>query len=197
MTAHYQIRADYDSTTIVVYQAYAPYIALPALEKQRFVEPFSFNRMTWIKPSFLWLMERSNWGQKSGQEHILAVRIKRSGFDEALSLGILTHPELSIYKSAELWRSEFKTSVVNIQWDPERSIRWAHLSYDSVQIGLSRQIIRRFVDEWIVSIQDLTPTVRKIQTFVKAGDFDKAKKYLPIERIYPVTPEIAKRIMMG
>ncbi|MGW1086997.1 DUF4291 family protein [Streptomyces sp. NPDC002596] len=24
--------------------------------------------MTWIKPSFLWLMHRSNWAQKSGQE---------------------------------------------------------------------------------------------------------------------------------
>lgn len=61
-----EIRADYDRDTIVVYQAYRPQIADAALAAGRFVPPFSFGRMTWIKPSFLWLMERSNWGQKSG-----------------------------------------------------------------------------------------------------------------------------------
>ncbi|MGF6882260.1 hypothetical protein ABIA39_002859 [Nocardia sp. GAS34] len=46
---------------------------------QRFVSPFSLNRMTWIKPSFRWLMQRSGWARKPGQEHILAVRITRAG----------------------------------------------------------------------------------------------------------------------
>ena len=85
MSASYEIRADYDARSIVVYQAYSPSIALPALQAQRFVPPFSFGRMTWIKPSFLWLMERSNWGRKVGQERILAVRITREGWEEALS----------------------------------------------------------------------------------------------------------------
>ena len=40
----------------------------------------------------LWLMERSNWAQKAGQEHILAVRITRAGWEEALSLGVLAAP---------------------------------------------------------------------------------------------------------
>jgi len=48
-----QIRADYDTRTIVVYQAYSPAVAGAALKAKRFVPPFSFNRMTWIKPSFL------------------------------------------------------------------------------------------------------------------------------------------------
>ncbi|WP_141653813.1 DUF4291 family protein, partial [Erwinia billingiae] len=26
--------------------------------------PFSMTRMTWIKPSFLWMMYRSGWGMK-------------------------------------------------------------------------------------------------------------------------------------
>ncbi len=165
MAAQYEIRADYDANTIVMVQAYAPAIALPALRNKRFVEPFSFNRMTWIKPSFLWLMERSNWGQKAGQGCILAVRIKRSGFDEALSLGVLTHPEKSVFGNAELWKTQFEAAHVHIQWDPERSIRGATLPYDSIQVGLSRHIIRRFVDEWIVDIQDMTPLVRKLYAF--------------------------------
>ncbi len=51
MAAQYEIRADYDTDTIVVYQAYAPAIADAALRAGRFVAPFSFHRMTWIKPS--------------------------------------------------------------------------------------------------------------------------------------------------
>jgi hypothetical protein len=59
--AEQEIRADYDRETIVVYQAYGPQIAVPAVAAQRFVPPFSLGRMTWIKPSFRWLMHRSNW----------------------------------------------------------------------------------------------------------------------------------------
>ena len=36
----------------------------PPWRRSRFVPPFSFHRMTWIKPSFLWLMHRRDWGQK-------------------------------------------------------------------------------------------------------------------------------------
>jgi len=73
MIPYCQIRARYDRDSITVYQAYSDAIAQPTLKAGRFVEPFSWNRMTWIKPSFLWLMARSNWGQKSGQENILEV----------------------------------------------------------------------------------------------------------------------------
>jgi hypothetical protein len=75
----HEIRADYNATNIVVYQVYREQIASPALASERFVPPFSLNRMTWIKPSFLWMMGRSNWGRKAGQEYILAVRITRTG----------------------------------------------------------------------------------------------------------------------
>jgi len=78
MPKEHEIRADFDRDTIAIYQAYSSAIADAALEAQRFVPPFSFHRMAWIKPSFLWLMHRSHWAQKSGQERTLAVRIKRS-----------------------------------------------------------------------------------------------------------------------
>src|SRR6187401_1914452 len=92
-----EIRATYDASSIVVYQAYSDSIAHAALQAESFVPPFSMNRMTWIKPSYLWLMERSNWGQKSGQENILAVRSTRQGWEEALSQAVLTSPEPAVY----------------------------------------------------------------------------------------------------
>jgi hypothetical protein len=194
MPATYEIRADFDGSTIVVYQAYPKEIAEPAVAQQRFVPPFSFGRMTWIKPSFLWLMERSNWGQKRGQEHVLAVRITRSGWEEALSLGVLTHPEPRLYPNADEWRREFEAAPVHIQWDPERSLRGTTLEHRSIQVGLSRNIIRRYVAEWAVEIRDLTPQVRKIAGLIRTGDAGRAQRHLPSERVYPVPSDVARRL---
>jgi hypothetical protein len=188
-----EIRADFDRETIVIYQAYAPTIAEAALESQRFVPPFSFNRMTWIKPSFLWLMHRSNWGQKSGQECVLAVRIKRSGWEKALSLAVLTSFTPGVFASPADWAKQFAEAKVHLQWDPERSLRGAGLPYSSIQIGLSRHIIHEYVEEWIVGIEDYTPRVRKIYNFLQSGQADKAKRHLPPERLYPVSSAVGRR----
>jgi hypothetical protein len=192
-----EIRADFDRETIVIYQAYAPNIAEAALEAQRFVPPFSFNRMTWIKPSFLWLMHRSNWVQKSGQECVLAIRIKRSGWEKALSLAVLTSFAPSVFASSAAWAKQFADAKVHVQWDPERSLRGAGLPWSSIQIGLSRHIIREYEEEWIVGIEDYTPRVRKIYDLLQSGQADKAKRQLPPERLYPVSNEMGRRLLTG
>ncbi|WP_161538396.1 DUF4291 family protein [Escherichia albertii] len=51
MADYFEIRADYNQHTITVYQAYNDAIANVAVRDGRFGAPFSFNRMTWIKPS--------------------------------------------------------------------------------------------------------------------------------------------------
>jgi len=189
-----QIRADHDVRSIVVYQAYSPAIADPAVAAKKFVPPFSRGRMTWIKPSFLWLMERSNWAQKPGQERVLAVRITRAGWDEALSLGVLTSHTRGVHRDQDDWQRQFAAAVVHVQWDPERTIRGAGRDINAIQVGLSRHVIERFVDLWTVDITDLTPLVRKIHALVQAGKVDRAQALLPRERLYPVAPAIAHRL---
>lgn len=196
MAKHYEIRARYDANTIVMYQAYSPAIALPALKQQTFVAPFSFNRMTWIKPSFLWLMHRSGWGRKAGQEYVLAVHITRAGWEEALALGVLTAYEAGVHSSFADWHDRFEHAQVHVQWDPERSIQGADLQVDSIQVGLSRHVITRFVDEWIVKIEDMTPTTRKIYDLLQKGDVKNAKRHLPEEKVYPVSAEIGAHLMI-
>lgn len=196
MPALNEIRATYDTQSIVVYQAYAPAIAQAALKAGRFVAPFSFRRMTWIKPSFLWLMERSNWGRKNGQEYILAVRLKRSGWDEALAKGVLTSFVPGAARNTEAWREDFNQALVHVQWDPERSLRGADLGYNSIQVGISRHLIHEYMDEWIIGLEDITPTVRKIHSLLQNGKADKALVLLPKERIYPVPAEVAWRLNM-
>jgi hypothetical protein len=195
-TTQREIRADFDRETIVVYQAYADKIADPALKARKFVAPFSFTRMTWIKPSFLWLMERSNWGQKAGQERILAVRITRQGWQHALEHAVLTNYERTAHASPEQWRRDLDSALVHIQWDPERSIRGASLEIESIQLGLSRNVIGDFADTWTREIVDMTPLVRKMRRMIDAGDNQKAKAHLPPERIYPID-DVALRRRLG
>ncbi len=196
MVKEHEIRANFDRETIVIYQAYSSAIADAAVEAQRFVPPFSFHRMTWIKPSFLWLMHRSNWAQKSGQQRTLAVRIKRSGWEKALSLAVLTSFEPSVFKSPDEWNEQFQNAKVHVQWDPERSLRGASLPYYSIQVGLSRHMIQEFVDDWIVTIEDYTSLVAKMYKLIHTGQADKAKRHLPSEKVYPVDAEIGNRILI-
>jgi hypothetical protein len=190
----FEIRADYKNDTLVVYQAYNKIIAKSALEHQKFMAPFSFNRMTWIKPSFLWMMERGNYGQKPNQEHTLALHIKREAWEKALYKAVLTSPEKRVYPDPRNWEKEFENAEIYVQWDPERNIKGTKLNYRSIQVGISRSLIEEFNEEWIVKIEDYTPLVKKILNLTKSGEFDKAKKLLPIEKNYPLSSELAQRI---
>jgi len=86
-----QIRAFQTDNTIRVYQAYNDHIADTALALGTFKSPpFKVERMTWIKPSFLWMMYRSGWGKKdANQNRILALDISIEGFEWALENSIL------------------------------------------------------------------------------------------------------------
>lgn len=81
-----------------MYQAYAPQIARPAVVAGRFVEPFKRDRMTWVKPSFRWMMYRCGWATKPGQEHVLAIDITWAGFEWALARACLSYydPDIRI-----------------------------------------------------------------------------------------------------
>jgi hypothetical protein len=192
----HEIRAHYDRDTIVLYQAYSPAVAKPSLAAGRFVEPWSTGRMTWIKPSFLWLMERSGWGRKAGQEVTLAVRIHRWAWEKALGLATLTHAEASLYGDADRWRQELEQSPVRVQWDPERSLDGTKLDHRSIQVGLGRALATEFATQWIVSLTDLSPLVRRIRDFRDSSEKGRARDLLPPEKVYPVPPELERRLGM-
>ncbi len=88
-----QIRAFHTEESITGYQAYAAAVAAPAVAAQRFVPPFKRERMTWIKPSFLWMMYRCGYATKPGQERVLAIELSREGFGWALAHACLSHDD--------------------------------------------------------------------------------------------------------
>jgi hypothetical protein len=189
-----QIRALYTDTTITVYQAYPAAIAEAALRAGRFVPPFKRERMTWIKPSFLWMMYRCGWATKPGQERVLAISISRAGFEEALAGAVLSHYDRSLHADPAQWSRELKRSPVRVQWDPERSLRLGELPYRSLQVGLGGAAVDRYVDEWIAGLEDVTGLVRSIRGRLDRDDEVGAAALLPVERPYPLPDPIAARL---
>ena len=100
------VRAQFDDSTLIVYEAYGDVIAGSSIKNGTFVSPpFKMERMTWIKPSFLWMMYRSGWATKKGQENVLAIKIKRSGLDWALKNSCLSHFDPELHSSYDEWKA--------------------------------------------------------------------------------------------
>lgn len=158
-----EIRARFTGETIRVFQAYSPAIAEPAVRAQTFVQPFKLTRMTWIKPSFFWMMYRSGWATKEGQERVLAIDIPRSGFEWALENSCLSHFDTNLHDSREAWQKQKEGSLVRIQWDPERDPELERLNYRSIQIGLSGEAAGRYVRDWIQAITDVTARAHELR----------------------------------
>ncbi|PHM35797.1 hypothetical protein Xmau_04456 [Xenorhabdus mauleonii] len=180
------IRAFYTKQSVRVYQAYSVTIADSAIKHNTFISPpFSMTRMTWIKPSFLWMMYRAGWGMKdSGQERILAIDITHEGFREILQQGVISHYDPDLFHSQEEWKKEVQQSDVVIQWDPERGIHLNKLERRTIQIGLRNQAVENYVNQWIINIEDITKKAHYIYELVKMDKLDMAYDLLPEERIY-------------
>lgn len=192
----HQVRGLHDARTIRVYQAYNDHIADTALARGTFVSPpFGMNRMTWIKPSFLWMAYRAGWGFKdANQNRILALDISREGFDWALDHACLSHPPEGM--PAVEWEAAKAAHPVRIQWDPERDLHHNPLPHRAIQIGIRDEAVERYVNDWIKGVADVTPLAHQIHALVQARQLDEARALLPVETLYPVDPmsETGKRL---
>ena len=78
--------AEWDDEGVYFYQAFNDAIADWALEHQRFGGPdFKPTRMTWIKPSFAWMLYRSGYGSKRNQNRLMKVKLPHDVVAELLS----------------------------------------------------------------------------------------------------------------
>ncbi|MFE9426253.1 DUF4291 domain-containing protein [Kitasatospora sp. NPDC006697] len=189
-----RIRAACTERTVTVYQAYGPEIGDHAIARGAFPESWSRTRMTWVKPSFLWMMYRSGWGGKPGQERVLALEISRAGFDAALERACLSHYDRRVHADRAEWAGQLRTSDVRVQWDPERDLDLRPLPHRSLQLGLSGWAAGEYADRWIEAVRDVTPLARRIRELVRAGEREEAAALLPREREYPVGGRVRRSL---
>ncbi|AVP95792.1 DUF4291 domain-containing protein [Ahniella affigens] len=177
------VLAQFDDNDIVVYQAYRSEIAEFAVNHQRFGGAFSFTRMSWIKPNFLWMMFRSGWASKPDQERILAVTIPRVLFDSFQQQAVASSFTASGLPTEAEWRHAVEHSDVRLQWDPDHDPYGKPLARRVVQLGLRNQALRQYAVEQVVSIRDITPFVVAQRAHVEAGRLELLQ--VPVEQVYP------------
>ncbi|XP_076108370.1 uncharacterized protein LOC143076467 [Mytilus galloprovincialis] len=172
------ILAQYDDRSVIVYQAFNPAIAKYAVQNQRFGgEQFSYDRMSWIKTNFLWMMYRCGWASKNNQQRVLAVRISRHGFEKILANAFT----VKFQREQKLQTDEIS---VRLQWDPDHSPTYDKLPRKAIQLGLKGEILKTYGTEWIQSITDITDFVKSQK---KVLDREGQKDLMtPKERVYNV-----------
>lgn len=175
------ILAKFNEHSIFVYQAYRPTIANFASENQIFGGEFSFNRMSWIKPNFLWMMYRSGWATKEGQKRTLSIEVSRDFFEEILKEAVSSSFSANEYTTNAEWKHRLASSEVRLQWDPDHGPNGEPLERKAIQLGLRGRTLKRFGTTEVLSINDITNFVTE-QRQVLAEDPSKLKT--PTEEIY-------------
>ena len=148
-------------------------------------------RMTWIKPSFNWMMYRSGYASKHNQEHILAIDITREGFEWALAHARLTQTDKKLRGKGHAAGSAMGGRPVRVQWDPERDYRCERMYRTrAIQIGLRGEAVERYVRDWVVRIEDVTTVAHAAQDIARDG---LSPETLPCshEKEYPLPRALA------
>lgn len=161
------IMAQYDDEKVIVYQAYRKEIGEFAINNQYFGGEFSLTRMTWIKPNFLWMMYRSGWGTKEGQEVTLAIHLKITAFHNYLQHATYTSFDQTEGMSHEEWRNDLENSNIRLQWDPDHDPYGSKQERRAIQIGLRDNFIRSFAQDDILLIEDISSFVKEQYEFVQ------------------------------
>jgi hypothetical protein len=178
------VLAHFDAESIVVYQAYRPSTARHAIECGQLGGPdFSFNRMSWIKPNFLWMMYRSGWGTKPGQEVTLGLRIRRSFFDRLLREAVASSFDPAHHASPDDWKAAVETSEVRLQWDPDHAPDGAKLSRRAVQLGLRGATLKALATTELLEVIDMSPFVELQRAHAQAAA-PWGNLRTPIEHVY-------------
>lgn len=150
-------KGEHDNDGVYVYQAYNDTLADYALAHQHFGgKLYNPTRMTWIKPSFAWVLYRSGYGKKHNQNRVLKIKI--------------SHTTLASILRQCKCKEGGSGSVGRVQWDPARDILSAEDKTDeprkmlrerAIQIGVSKKL-SEFYNANIISIEDVTELAHKV-----------------------------------
>eukprot|EP00438_Fugacium_kawagutii_P028745 Skav229645 [mRNA] locus=scaffold649:353022:353522:- [translate_table: standard] len=136
--------------------------------------------MTWIKPSFAWVLYRSGYGKKHNQTRILKVKLSHQSAAE-----LLKHCQCKTGGGGSKGR---------VQWDPERDLMSGDgkvpremLRRRAIQIGLKGSLSEMYVKS-VMFIEDVTELAHRVAAAHSAPDSKLAMSQLlpelPFERPY-------------
>lgn len=179
------ILAQYDDDTVFVYQAYRPSIGRFAAENGTFGGEFSYTRMSWVKPNFLWMMYRSGWGTKEGQEITLALRLRRTFFESLLAEAVPSSWDRDQYDTEADWTQAVSRSSVRLQWDPDHNPSGGAIERRAIQLGLRGKALEAFGQRELLEVIDISDFVADQRSRLETGGV--ASLATPRERVFVPT----------
>ncbi len=187
-----QIIGRIEEDNIIVYQAFNPDIAAYTVANQKFGgEHYSFNRMSWIKPGFLWMMYRAGWASKEHQQRILAITLPLVHFKKILADATISSYARDIYSTHEEWKTELEKTEVRLQWDPDHDPHGNKQERKAIQLGMKGEMLKKFGTEWVVKIEDITEFVKEEYEKVKLRELQKLN--VPVENVIVLDDEQIKK----
>jgi Domain of unknown function (DUF4291) len=189
------ILAHHDAETVIVYQAFRPAIGDYAIKHGSFGGEFSYSRMSWIKPNFLWMMFRSGWGTKEGQETTLALRLRRTFFNSILAQAVASGFGQSHCATQDAWKAALETSDVRLQWDPDHGPGGEPVTRRAIQLGLRGSVLADFGKRELLEVIDMTAFVAAQRELLASGGIGQL--LTPREDVYlPSDVAVAQRLKM-
>ncbi len=185
------ILADYDEDGIFVYQAFKPNIVEEALRQGTFGKGFNLDRMTWIKPSFGWMLYRSDYARAYRQEGILKIKLTHKAFLSILRQAVPTAFDQRLHSTEAEWRTALRNTDVRVQWDPDRDWQLRRLTRRAIQLGLQGAVVRQYVSS-IIGLESVSALAHACRRASETGA-DRPSAY-PMEREYDVPVEV-RRVM--
>lgn len=188
---HSRFMAEWDADGVFFYQAFNDAIADYAIEHQRFGgEAFNPTRMTWIKPSFGWVLYRSGYGKKPNQTRVLKIKLGHDAVAEILNRSAVVH---SSPHGESLPAQTAAGRIGRIQWDPARDLFSGEkgeprrmLRSRAIQIGMSGRLSEFYVEN-TVSIADVTALAHRVgqaHASRKGAGIADIESELPVETPY-------------
>nr|CAA9263294.1 hypothetical protein AVDCRST_MAG63-2541 [uncultured Armatimonadetes bacterium] len=183
-----RIYAWHDDRSVYVYQAFRPSIVQAAVAKGTFGSGFTLDRMTWIKPSFGWMLHRSGYATRHRQEAVARVHLSHAGFRAILEQAVPTLYDERLFASERDWSTALDRSDVRYQWDPDRDLHDRKLARRAIQLGIRGETVRRYVEEWVLGVEDVTELALAVGAAVKGRGGTLPD--VPEETEYAIEPDL-------
>ncbi len=125
-------------------------------------------------------------------EAIAKIKLSHEAFTEIIDQSIGTHWDQEVFSTEDDWQRNLNRSDVIHQWDPERDIVGKRLDRQAIQIRIRGTVIRKYVSDYIIGVEDVSPLVHEIGRIRKSGASDYPE--LPEERAYTIPEELFKKL---
>lgn len=151
------LRATFDDHQVIVWQAHRAEIAAHAVATGRLGGPgWRLDRVSRFRLSLPSVLARSEWGQRPGREHILAVALSRAGFDALMNQAVLAAFETPIYPTRMAWALATRYANVTVDWHPDVDYSGREQAWQIARISVRDRALRTFTDS-VVGVEDWSP----------------------------------------